>query len=403
MLNVAIVGGGLCGLALARSLLAAPGLNRPLNWGLFEARDRLGGRVRTATTPEGHAIDLGAAWFWPEHQPNMRRLVADLGLTALPQADDGRVLHLHDPSAAPQLVALQDNLQPAAEAGSAARPGAVHGGAHRVQGGMGAMVAALASPLPNARLHLSHRLVALRDHGTHVALTLSRGPLQHTVLARHVVLALPPRLLAHAVSFEPALPAETAAALADTPTWMATAAKAGYAYTRPFWQDQGLTGNAWVTCAHPMLAEVFDASDASLGALAGFAALPASQRPAFTRGRELLLESQVVQLFGQAAADPDGLKATFWQDWAEEDTTCTPRDLSDEDQGLGGHPPSVHPPLTEGHWSGRLWFGGSETAAQSPGYLEGALGAAARLRRQALAAIAATATTTGASTAGATA
>lgn len=265
------------------------------------------------------------------------------------------------------------------------------------------MVAALARPLPNARLHLSHRLVALRDCGTHVELTLSRGPLQHMVSARHVVLALPPRLLAHSVSFEPALPAETAAALADTPTWMATAAKAGYAYTRPFWQDQGLTGNAWATHAQAMLAEVFDASDTSLGALAGFAALPASQRPAFTRGRELLLESQVVQLFGQAAADPDGLKATFWQDWAEEDTTCTPRDVSDEDQGLGGHPPSAHAALTQGHWSGRLWFGGSETAAQSPGYLEGALGAAARLRRQALAAIAATASTVEASTVGATA
>ena len=135
MLDVAIVGGGLCGLALSRSLHAAPGLDRPLNWGLFEARDRLGGRVYTATTPEGHAIDLGATWFWPDHQPNVRRLVADLGLTALSQADDGRVLHLHDPSAAPQLVALQDNLQPAAEPGSPARPGAVRDVQKRARSG----------------------------------------------------------------------------------------------------------------------------------------------------------------------------------------------------------------------------------------------------------------------------
>jgi monoamine oxidase len=41
--------------------------------------------------------------------------------------------------------------------------------------------------------------------------------------------------------------------------------------------------------------------------------------------------------------------------------------------------------LAQPHWQGRLHFGGSETARQGGGYLEGALSAAARLRRELLA------------------
>jgi hypothetical protein len=42
------------------------------------------------------------------------------------------------------------------------------------------------------------------------------------------------------------------------------------------------------------------------------------------------------------------------------------------------------PLLGEAWWNGRLFLGGSETARHGGGYLEGALGAAARLRQQLL-------------------
>ena len=57
MLDVAIVGGGVCGLALAHSLQA-----RHVDWRLFEARPRLGGRVLTATSASGTPQDLGPTW-----------------------------------------------------------------------------------------------------------------------------------------------------------------------------------------------------------------------------------------------------------------------------------------------------------------------------------------------------
>lgn len=385
MLDVAIVGAGLCGLALAHSLQA-----RGRDWRLFEARARLGGRAFTAQAPDGTPVDLGPTWFWPHTQPAFARLVSDLGLAAVDQLDDGRVLHLHDPNRTPQAVALTEQLVPAAEPDVPATPGAVHGGARRVVGGIGTVVRALAQPLPEDRLRLSHRLEAVIDHGDFVELRLRHGEALLSVHARRVVLALPPRVVSSTVRFTPVLPVELQSALDSTPTWMATAAKAGFTYTRAFWREAGHTGNAWVSHAQAMLAEVFDASTDRHAALAGFAALGAAQREAFTRGRDLLLDSQMVQLFGPEAADDTLRTARFWKDWAIEPETCSPADIAEEGLQAGIHPNYGEPLLGDAHWDGRLYFGGSETARQGGGYMEGALGAAGRLRRQLLAASAAT-------------
>jgi monoamine oxidase len=380
MLDVAIVGGGLCGLALAHSLQA-----RGRDWRLIEARERLGGRVLTAKAGNGTPVDLGPTWFWPHTQPAITRLVADLGLKSFPQHDDGRVLHLSDPNRAPQAVALTEQLQPAADPTVPATPGAVHGGAWRVAGGMGAVIEALARPLPDARVRLGHRVEAVVDHGDFIELRMRHGGASLALHARRVVLALPPRVAEAGMRFTPELPPGLREALQRTPTWMATAAKAGFAYARPFWREAGHTGNAWVSHAQAMLAEVFDAcgpSEEALrypgAALAGFAALGAAQRASFARGRDLLLESQVVQLFGPEAAGAE----LFWQDWAEEPETCSPSDIAEE--GRGEHPDYGDPLLAEAQWDGRLFLGGSETARHGGGYLEGALAAAARLRHQLL-------------------
>lgn len=378
MLDVAIVGGGLCGLALAHSLQA-----RGCDWRLFEARSRLGGRVLTARDVEGTPVDLGATWFWPATQPAITRLVADLGLASFEQLDDGRVLHLSDPNRAPQTVALTAQLQPAADVDAPATPGAVHGGARRVEGGMGAVIDALARPLPAARLRLGWRLRTAVDHGDFVELQLDDGGTPISVQARQVVLALPPRVAEAGVRFTPELTTELSASLRGTPTWMATAAKAGFSYRHAFWRDAGHTGNAWVSHAQAMLAEVFDACPPRGGAaLAGFVALDSAQRASFSRGRELLLASQLDQLFGLEASDPALQCGSFWQDWATETETCSPADVADETRSGAGHPMYGDALLAEPHWEGRLFFGGSETARQGGGYLEGALAAAGRLRRQ---------------------
>ena len=47
---------------------------------LYEARERLGGRILSQPTQAGGRVDLGPTWFWPETQPSITRLIEDLGL-----------------------------------------------------------------------------------------------------------------------------------------------------------------------------------------------------------------------------------------------------------------------------------------------------------------------------------
>ena len=96
--DVAIVGAGLCGLALARVLTA-----RGLRVQVLEARSRLGGRVLTAQCEAtGQALDLGPTWFWPETEPRIAALLAELDLSSIAQHDPGDALWLTDPSRAPE-------------------------------------------------------------------------------------------------------------------------------------------------------------------------------------------------------------------------------------------------------------------------------------------------------------
>ncbi|MDU0954704.1 MAG: FAD/NAD(P)-binding protein, partial [Bradyrhizobium sp.] len=99
MLETAIVGGGLCGIALARSLQQRGG-----SFALFEARHRLGGRVLSVRSRTGLALDLGPTWFWPDTQPLLTGLIAELGLSDFAQHDDGTVLHLKEADKSPEPI-----------------------------------------------------------------------------------------------------------------------------------------------------------------------------------------------------------------------------------------------------------------------------------------------------------
>lgn len=366
MLDVAIVGGGVCGLALAHSLHA-----RRLDWALYEARPRLGGRVLTRRTASGVAVDLGPTWFWPANNPSLARLIADLGLATVAQPDDGRVLLLDDAGQSPRVLPFHAPTGTLAE-GMVPEAGAVHGGAQRLVDGMTALVDAFSATLPAARIHLAQPLVRLVDAGDHVVLHFNTGT---PVQARRVVLALPPRLVAEQVSFAPALSPELFGALQATTTWMASAAKAVVGCERAIWRERGEAGNAWVTHAQAMLAESFEVGDAERPALGGFVALGVDARQPFRTAMPVLLQSQVNMLYGPNV----GPGEVHLQDWADEGFTCSELDRREDG---GAHPQYGDDQLQQGHWQGRLWFGGSETSRRGGGYVEGALNAAGRLRRQ---------------------
>ncbi|MBL9059553.1 MAG: FAD-dependent oxidoreductase [Mangrovicoccus sp.] len=355
MQDVAIVGGGVCGLALAGDLGRAG-----RDWALFESRPRLGGRILGSNDGSG-TLDLGATWFWPERQSLVADLVAGLGLRVIPQHDSGTVLLLRDAEAGPETQGT----------------GPVHGGACRVAGGMAGLVDRMAAGLDPVRLHLGHVLTAVTDNGDHVRLQFETGAGPVEVTARQVVLALPPRLLAERVRFDPPLDPSVMVEMAAAATWMASQAKAVVRFPQAGWRDEGASGNAFVTHERAVLAEIFDLCDpgAAGGALGGFLALTPETRRDFRTGLPMLVANQMGQVFGASATGG----APVIQDWAEEVFTASRRDL--EEDGAADRTPGG-PALRRAHWQGRLHFAGSETARRGAGHIEGALDSARRTGRQ---------------------
>ena len=357
MLETAIIGGGLCGVALANSLR-----RQGRAAALFEARQRLGGRILSvASDGSGAAVDLGPTWFWPDTQPLVTNLIADLGLVDIPQHDDGVVLHLRDPDKTPERIENKG----------------VHGGARRLEGGMAQLTDALAAELPPNLTHLSHVLTCVSDRGDRVVLTFVAGDDIVEFEARHVVLSVPPRLLAEQVRFEPELDEATREAMRGADTWMAAQAKVVIRYDRPFWREAGQSGNAFVTHEQAVIGEIFDACDgaSTKAALGGFLALSPELRASFSVGLPLLVDNQMVQVFGPALEQGE----QHYQDWAMEPYTCSARDRGSP--STVEHADISNPLLRRALWDGKLYLGGSETASRGAGYLEGALEAARRIDR----------------------
>ena len=348
--DVLIVGGGLSGLSLARQLQGAG-----INYHLVEARSRFGGRIHTQTVEsQGQTgdFDTGPAWFWPG-QPRLEKLVPELGLKAFLQYAEGE-LNFEDE---------RGQVFPGQGYASMA-------GSYRLQGGLSKLVDGMRQQLDSASLSLGVRVTKLEQTAAGIVATASKSeePVQ-TIDCQRVVLALPPRVAAERIAFEPELDGGAIAAMQAIPTWMAGHAKVIAVYDRPYWQEAGFSGDAM--SRRGPLAEIHDASPAEGGpyALFGFVAVPVQVRQQQSNELKQAAVEQLGRLFGPALLNPIEI---ILQDWAFEPETATPLDA----QPLYHHPSYGLPHALSNLWQGQLMFGSTEVAANFGGYLEGALEAA---------------------------
>ncbi len=358
--DVVVIGGGLAGLYACRLLHAAG-----VDFMLLEARDRLGGRILSVdasgeSSEEG--FDLGPSWFWPTMQPAMGKLVDELGLPAFPQHSDGDVIFER---------ISREPLQ---------RYRGVFQGqsSMRLVGGTAALISALSHELPANRIRLNAPVSAMSVKEDLVEIIVGSGSREHKITTRHVIAALPPRLLAASMAFSPPIDDQALRRWGETPTWMAPHAKFLAIYKRPFWRDAGLSGTAQ-SMVGPMM-EMHDATTASgAAALFGFLGIPLDDRAAL--GEEALARmcvDQFARIFGEEAWSPT---AILFKDWAADPLTAT-----SDDRGSGGHIAHDDAAWVPGPWQSVLTLAGSETSPIEPGYLAGAveaakLAVAATLRR----------------------
>jgi monoamine oxidase len=238
--DIAIVGGGLAGLVLAHRLKH---LDKSVV--LLEAHSvRLGGRLQNAAN-NTIDVDMGGAWVWLDHQPQMRELIAELGLSTFPQPDEGS----HGSSyrvqggAAAIISKLAEGLMPANTEDSGAGAGAGLGVAECTGTGRGASVPTCGAPVA---VKLGFAVEAVSLDGEYVAgekcITLSAAGaavmeegVTFRVRARRAVFAMPPRLVAERVTFAPALPAVHTKAMRAARTWMAGVTKVSLVYSKRHW------------------------------------------------------------------------------------------------------------------------------------------------------------------------
>jgi monoamine oxidase len=230
---------------------------------------------------------------------------------------------------------------------------------------------AVARDLPPGTVRLDHPVTRIgADEGTVTAQT-PKGSFH----SDHLILAVPPALAASRIDFVPGLDETTVALARMTPVWMGAITKVVARFSTPFWRAHGLAGAA-ISHVGPMR-EIHDMSGREGAPAALFGFVPPRQvgQPTVDSGEVL---GQFVETFGPEAASPEELVI---HDWRNEPFTSPPGVEGLQAYETFGHRHYMSPAL-----GGRVHWASSETSAEYPGHIEGALAAADRAARAVLSA-----------------
>ncbi len=337
VIDVAIIGGGISGLAVANGVQ-----NAGFTVQLFEARSRLGGRIHSVPVAGGIA-EMGATWFW-DNEPRVQALIEAFDIATHDQWEAGDALV----AANGQVVRYS-------------RPWSTN--SRRFTGGASQLVDGLAKNLPKGVVHINSP--AKRVERTDELLEIHL--IETSVRARQVVIALPPSLaVANRIIDEADLEPRLREAAGQVAVWMGTSVKALAIYDKPFWRADGLSGSA--SSQVDPLHEIHDISgpEGSPGILFGFG----QTMPETVNFDEEPVIEQLCKLFGPAANDPVEVLVKDWR----QDPYTTPAIWPPNDRyDLFGSPVLQRPA-----WDGKLFWSSTETASFAPGHIEGALEAAER-------------------------
>ncbi|MGL6314977.1 flavin monoamine oxidase family protein [Vibrio sp. WXL103] len=356
--QVTIIGAGLSGV-YAGFLLEKYGIT---DYVILEAKDSIGGRiVDYPVFAEGEdknsVFDLGPSWFWPEFQPDLTNLLAELDIEHYPQYELGDML-----------IERSANQEPTRYPAYQSAPES-----RRIHGGMGKIVNALANRLQSndhILLNSAVKKVTTRtvDRLVHIECESTNSSKNFSVETEHVLFALPPRLVEESIEFTPALPDAVSSQWQATATWMAPHAKYFAIFDKPFWREQNLSGDTRSSVGP--LVEIRDASiPDGKAALLGFFGVPAEVRKTVTDDElKHTCREQIIRLYGeQAVPIVDVIK-----DWSQDVWTST--ELDAQDSGEHIQPPTAL--IKDGLWSNKIFGIGSEWSQKFPGYVAGAIDAA---------------------------
>ena len=183
------------------------------------------------------------------------------------------------------------------------------------------------------------------------------------VRAKRAIVAVPP-VLTGKIDYDPVLPDDRVDLIDHFPQGNLT--KAACVYPRPFWRDDGLTGQ--VLYENGPISASFDDSpeDGGKGVVFGF--IGGDQARSFAKlkpkQRRRAVIANYVEFFGSQAAEPSKYIETAWK--AETWTRGCPVGIPGLGQ-LSANGPALRRPVGRIHWAG------TETSDYWAGYMDGAV------------------------------
>ncbi|MEL6649362.1 MAG: NAD(P)/FAD-dependent oxidoreductase [Bacteroidota bacterium] len=341
-----IIGAGLTGLSLAYRLQ-----QQGRSYLLLEARERIGGRILTQYIEGRAPIELGATWLGAKHL-HLNALLEELQIDIFEQRLGDRAVYEPISTSPPQLVQLPPNDAPS----------------YRIAGGSSRLIETLAGKLSAEKIVLRSRVQQLEEQTDHILVHTAEKVYQ----AQTVISTLPPYLFSQLIETSPALPDALMRIARQTHTWMGESIKVALHFAEPFWRADHLSGTIMSNVGP--VPEMYDHADVfdERFALKGF--LNGAYHAAGFAERKAVVLRQLRKYYGdQVEQHLDYTEAV----WREEVFTFAPYQDSILPHQFNGA--EVY---RQAYWDGKLYLAGAETAADFPGYMDGAVQSAAWVAEQ---------------------
>ena len=342
--EVIIIGGGLAGLTAAYALK-----KQGIKALILESNNRLGGRIYTKSN-DNQQFELGATWVFQDLMLN--QLIKELRLELYPQFLKGEALVKYDPS-----MAIQRRST------AALMNGAIY---HKVKGGTGAIIQALADQLDTGCILLNKKVVDLVYENDGIHLIMDDGTVMK---GAKVIITVPPKVIAEQIKIKPQL--NNYPLMQSTHTWMGESTKFTVLLDQDYWRTNNLSG--FVFSNYGLIREMQDhiTDDGQSFGLLGFLQ-PTEELVDDFEGRKQAVIDELIVLF-----DIDEENVLAYDDflWGEYFVGGNQKNYN---AGLMPHQNNGDASYLQSHFDHHLYFAGAETSHTNPGYMEGAVSSAYR-------------------------
>ncbi len=332
---ILIIGAGLSGLLTGYRLK-----QEGIPFKILEARNRVGGRINTIYGTNNTPIEMGATWFTNQHS-HLRALLEELEIAFFKQFMDSTVFYQASSNSPTQLVQIPS--QPAS---------------YRISGGTSNLINTLFQKLDKNDVLLNQSVKDIKFHKNSVQIIA-----EETFEGTMVVLAIPPKLWAKNISFQPHLSNNLMSTAKQTHTWMEDSIKIALTYKLPFWEEENISRTLFSNTGP--ITELYDHCNhkKTKYALCGF--INSSLKNLTYAERRISVINQLKNIFGVKAEEFIDYEECIWS--KEENT------FEASDTFLYPHQNNGNLIFSKSFFGDKLLISGSESATEFPGYMDGAV------------------------------